>query len=162
MHPFRPFAPLLLCLAHTGIRLGEAFGLRWSDIDWRAGILHVRRSYSHGRLDVPKGGKERKVELSQRLRGALRAVYEARFERVAALDPEQQAALEAESAAGCRAHSEQGVGCGVAAGGGVRRRLSHSRHRRPGDRAFYNYPTAVHVILPLEGHGGARAIIKRD
>ena len=27
---------------------------------------------------------------------------------------------------------------------------------------FYNYPTAVHVILPLEGHGGARAIIKRD
>ena len=28
----------------TGLRLGELLGLRWEDIDFRAGILHVRRT----------------------------------------------------------------------------------------------------------------------
>ena len=59
----------------------------------------VRLSYSHGHLDVPKGGKVRKVEMSTRLKAVLRAVYNARFRRVAGLDAEQQAALEAEQAA---------------------------------------------------------------
>lgn len=99
VQPYRPFIPLLLCLTHSGIRLGEAVALRWGDIDWRSGTMLVSRAYSHGRLDVPKGGKARKVELSSRLRATLRAVYEARFERVVALDADQQAELEAAQAA---------------------------------------------------------------
>ena len=99
VHPFRAFVPFLLCLAHTGLRLGEAFALHWGDVDWRTGVLVVSRSYSHGHLDVPKGGKTRKAELSGRLKATLRAVYDARYRRVAALDAEQQAALDAEQAA---------------------------------------------------------------
>ena len=79
--------------------LQDAFALRWGDIDWRSGTILVSRSYSHGKLDVTKGGKARKVELSTRLRTVLRAVYEERFRRVAALDAKQQAELEAEQAA---------------------------------------------------------------
>ena len=36
-------AGLRLCL-HTGLRLGEVCALRWSDIDWENGVLHVRRT----------------------------------------------------------------------------------------------------------------------
>lgn len=35
--------PYLLCL-ETGIRLGEACALRWSDIDFAGGLLHIRRT----------------------------------------------------------------------------------------------------------------------
>jgi integrase len=98
VRPFRPFVPFLLCLAHTGVRLGEAVALRWGDIDWRAGMILVSRSYTHGRLDVPKGGKPRKVEMSSRLKTTLHAVYDERFRRVTAIDANQQAALDAEHA----------------------------------------------------------------
>jgi len=34
----------LFCLAiHTGLREGEMLGLRWSDLDWKTGALHVQR-----------------------------------------------------------------------------------------------------------------------
>ncbi len=36
--------PLFLLLATTGLRLGEALALRWSDLDFEAGVVHVRRS----------------------------------------------------------------------------------------------------------------------
>ncbi len=98
VRPFEPFTPFLLCLADTGLRLGEAIALRWGDVDWRVGLLLVQRSYSHGKLDVPKGGKPRKVELTTRLRSTLRAIYDRRYQRVAALNAGQQAALEAAQA----------------------------------------------------------------
>jgi integrase len=98
VYPFRPFIPLLLCLAHTGVRWGEAIALQWGDIDWRSSTILVRRAFSHGRLDVPKGGKARKVEMTTRLQSALREVYEQRFDRVAALDAERQAGMNAEVA----------------------------------------------------------------
>lgn len=59
----------------------------------------VQRSYARGRLDVPKGGKSRKVELSTRLRALLRGLYDARYRRLAAISPDAQARLEAEQAA---------------------------------------------------------------
>jgi integrase len=68
-------------------------------VDWRSGTMLVKHSYTYGRLDVPKGGKSRRVEMTTPLRQMLRAVYEARFERVVALDAEQQAAPESEKAA---------------------------------------------------------------
>jgi integrase len=97
--PFRTFVPFLLCLAHTGMRLGEAIALRWSDVDWWTSTVLVRRSYARGHVDVPKGGRTRGVELSTRLRMVLRSLYEARYQRVAALEPEVQAQLEADQAA---------------------------------------------------------------
>lgn len=93
VYPFRDAHPLLLCLAHTGVRLGEAFALRWQDVDWVGGFLHVRHSYSHGALSVPKSGKTRKVELSDRLRAVFRELYRDRFERVVAMDAAAEAAL---------------------------------------------------------------------
>jgi integrase len=41
-------------LAHTGLRIGEAIALQWSDIDLGQRRLQVRRRYYRGRLDTPK------------------------------------------------------------------------------------------------------------
>ena len=32
-------SPLLLCLVQTGLRLGEALALEWSDVDWSSGTF---------------------------------------------------------------------------------------------------------------------------
>ena len=37
-------APLLAFLLGTGLRLSEALGLRWADVDLGAGVVHVRRA----------------------------------------------------------------------------------------------------------------------
>jgi integrase len=39
-----PGAPLVLFVLCTGLRLGEAASLRWGDIDWEAGLVHVQRA----------------------------------------------------------------------------------------------------------------------
>lgn len=49
---------LLLMLADTGARIGEALSLRWSDVDWDSMLLTL-----HG-----KGAKDRRVPFSQELR----------------------------------------------------------------------------------------------
>ena len=36
--------PLILVLLRTGLRIGEATGLVWSDIDYDAGVIHVQRT----------------------------------------------------------------------------------------------------------------------
>ena len=40
---------MYLIAAMTGLRQGELLGLRWSDVDWRAGRLRVRRTFTRGR-----------------------------------------------------------------------------------------------------------------
>jgi integrase len=40
-------------LAHTGLRFSEAIGIRWGDVDFEQGRLHVRRRLYHG-IDAPK------------------------------------------------------------------------------------------------------------
>jgi integrase len=42
----RPLALMLALMLLTGLRPGEAAGLQWGDIDWRAGTLRVRRAIS--------------------------------------------------------------------------------------------------------------------
>jgi integrase len=62
------FYPLILFLADTGARLGEASALRWEDVDLESGTARICRSYSSGeRLGPTKTGRERIVELSSRL-----------------------------------------------------------------------------------------------
>lgn len=38
------YAPLFTVLAATGVRISEALGLRWTDIDWQAGRIRVERA----------------------------------------------------------------------------------------------------------------------
>ncbi|QQR44926.1 site-specific integrase [Myxococcus xanthus] len=55
--------PVLLVAIKTGLRQGELIGLQWADVDLKRGLLHVRRAIWRGVTDVPKGGRERTVEL---------------------------------------------------------------------------------------------------
>src|SRR5205823_3111209 len=49
----RRYRPLLLTGAFTGMRLSEVLALSWSDIDFVAGVIHVRRQLARGRCGVP-------------------------------------------------------------------------------------------------------------
>lgn len=63
--------PLALTLARTGMRLGEALGLQWGDIDFNSRFIWIRRSYSKGSFETPKNGKDRRVDMSQQLADTL-------------------------------------------------------------------------------------------
>jgi len=65
----RELHPFFATLAYTGIRRGEALGLRWSDVDFERRILTVRHSY-----DGPtKSSKHRTVPMPSPLVAVLRA-----------------------------------------------------------------------------------------
>jgi integrase len=66
--------PFVLTLARTGMRLGEACALRWEDLDLEAGIADVRRAFWRGRVQSPKSGRGRKVDLSRQLIATLDAL----------------------------------------------------------------------------------------
>lgn len=65
----------------SGLRLGEVAGLSWQDVWWgrdandatRCIRVHETRPRGRGRYDSTKGGLERRVHLSRRLRSTLRA-----------------------------------------------------------------------------------------
>jgi integrase len=61
----------VLCLARSGVRLGEAVALEWRDVDFDRRMLLIRRSERRGRVSVPKNGKARRVEMSRQLARAL-------------------------------------------------------------------------------------------
>jgi integrase len=63
----------VLTLARTGMRLGEACALRWADVDLVSGIAVVRAAFWRGRLQVPKSGTGRRVDLSRQLLATLEA-----------------------------------------------------------------------------------------
>jgi len=66
---------LLLVLARTGLRIGEALALQWGDLDLAGRRLTVRRTWSGARklrvFNAPKGNRERSVDLSQQTVAAL-------------------------------------------------------------------------------------------
>jgi integrase len=64
--------PLFLLLARTGLRPGKAFGLQWGDLDFRARELRVERSWSLRRIETPKTGRTRRVDMSEQLVRTLR------------------------------------------------------------------------------------------
>jgi integrase len=65
--------PLFLLLARTGMRAGEALGLKWGDIDFNSRFIHLKRSLSRGRLSTLKGKRDRKVDMSLQLADTLTA-----------------------------------------------------------------------------------------
>jgi integrase len=76
--------PFILCLARTGMRLGEAVALQWADVDFEQRVILVRRSERKGRVSEPKSGKARRVEMSRQLMAVLRS-YKTLQEAEAAL-----------------------------------------------------------------------------
>jgi integrase len=60
--------------AFAGLRMGEIRALRWRDVDFANGTLHVRASYTHNRLRTPKSGKVRSVPLIDQAAKALDAL----------------------------------------------------------------------------------------
>jgi len=59
--------PMALTLARTGMRLGEVLALKWGDIDFHGRFVHVERGFSRGKIETPKSGKRRKVDMSKQL-----------------------------------------------------------------------------------------------
>ena len=60
----RHYYPLVHVMFWTGLRTGEAVGLRWGDVDLRRGRLNVRRSRTMGEDNPPKTKRaERTIEL---------------------------------------------------------------------------------------------------
>jgi integrase len=63
---------LYLTAAMSGLRRGELLALRWQDIDWTAGVIRVRRSYTRGEFGTPKSRRSsRAVPMADRLAGEL-------------------------------------------------------------------------------------------
>jgi len=55
-----PVRTAFLIAAVMGMRRGEIFGLKWSDIDLERAVLHVRRSYVDGVVGPPKTESSRR------------------------------------------------------------------------------------------------------
>jgi integrase len=64
--------PLILTFSRTGIRFGEGLGLKWKDIDLEGRFITIQRSLSKSRIETPKNGLDRKVDMSQQLTDTLR------------------------------------------------------------------------------------------
>ena len=71
----RRLYPFFLLLARTGVRLGEAFALQWPDLDLAGREIRVARAFSHGRIDTPKSGHGRTVDMSRQLEAVLRHLH---------------------------------------------------------------------------------------
>jgi integrase len=71
---FPDYYPLILCLARTGMRIGEAFALQLWDVDFNHGHILIRRNLPpHRHVVTPKtAASERKVDMSPELAGELK------------------------------------------------------------------------------------------
>jgi integrase len=68
------YLTMFIVLLHTGIRSGECSGLQWPDVDFRNRYLLIQRSRTpKGKLQPPKNGKIRKVDLSDAAIAALQS-----------------------------------------------------------------------------------------
>jgi len=64
---------LFLLLLRTGMRVGEALALQPGDIDFNGRFINVQRGLSRGRVETPKSGKSRRVDMTPQLADALKA-----------------------------------------------------------------------------------------
>ena len=74
----RRLYPFFLTLVRTGLRLGEALALQWDDLDFTAREIRVARSFSKHRLETPKSGHGRTVDMSKQLAATLKDLHAAR------------------------------------------------------------------------------------
>ena len=72
-YPLSNHYPLCLLLVRTGLRIGEALALRWGDIDFNGRFIHVQRGLSRMKIETPKNGKTRRVDMSRHLAETLMA-----------------------------------------------------------------------------------------
>ena len=70
----RESAAIILLLLHGGLRVSEVCALRWSDVDFRRGLMTICHNYSAGEESTPKGVVSAPVGLSPALATALRAL----------------------------------------------------------------------------------------
>ena len=71
--------PLVLTLARTGMRIGEAMGLKWGDIDFNGRFITIQRNISRGRVETPKSGKIRRIDMSRQLATVLQDLLQQRM-----------------------------------------------------------------------------------
>lgn len=69
---------MFLTMARTGIRFGECLGLQWKDIDFDNRFIMVERSLSKGKIETPKSGLSRKVDMSLQLTDLLKKLHHQR------------------------------------------------------------------------------------
>jgi integrase len=62
---------IILTAVRTGVRMGELFGLQWGDCDFNSRFLEIRRNITRGRIETPKSGQLRRVDMSKQLSEAL-------------------------------------------------------------------------------------------
>lgn len=68
----KDFQPYLTVRLLTGLRTGEADGLQWQDVDFGAGVLHIRRSYSRtGDGGLKTQSSSRVIPMVPQVRAAL-------------------------------------------------------------------------------------------
>jgi len=66
--PELKYQTLFMTAVMTGMREGELFGLKWSDINWFNNQVHVNRTFNHGRFYDPKTKtSRRKIDLAPQL-----------------------------------------------------------------------------------------------
>jgi integrase len=71
-HPHAPrYFPLFLLLARTGVRVGEALGLRLGDLDFVERLITVERNIVKGIIGTPKNGLIRQTDMSSQLANVL-------------------------------------------------------------------------------------------
>jgi integrase len=65
---------LVIVVAVTAVRIGEALGLMWSDIDWKKLKINIRRDWVDGELGLPKSrASKAPVEMHKTLAALLQA-----------------------------------------------------------------------------------------
>jgi integrase len=69
----------------AGLRLGEIIAVEWRDVELGARRLTVQRAEWLGHVTVPKGGRSRRLPMTQRLTAALKAAQHLRSDRVLCL-----------------------------------------------------------------------------
>jgi integrase len=72
------YYPLLLTLARTGLRIGEALALKREDLDFSQGYLWVRRTWGGRVIGTPKTGRARRVDMSRQLQQVWQSVLSLR------------------------------------------------------------------------------------
>ena len=71
---------VIMTALRTGLRMGELFGLQWGDVDFNGRFIEVRRSVVRGRIETPKSGQLRRVDMSLQLTSVLKELSRRRKE----------------------------------------------------------------------------------